>query len=654
MKNLTYLTELDIADLSRLTAVTIENCDSVDVMSLLNAAPKLNRVRVTGIDWNMDNTNLLKRLYNMAGFDKDGYNTDRAVLSGVIHVSVIRQQEQLEYAAAWPDLEIIPNTVIEQFPVTFMNADGTVIEVQYVDKGKNAVDPTTRAENPITPTIESSVSHNFTFSRWDTSLNDIFSARTITAIYSESLRSYTIKYVSNGVVLQESTGLYGENVPYQGSALPTYEAEESGYVYYLFNRWDKSGYIYGDKVVNAVYDRFEYTDGAFDGKELKDLTPVEIYAMTRLDMAENVIIDGAPYTIVVGNDIEYDDIESHVLISEETVFDGNTYIDTGIKLFEEDRDFVLAIDYEMSGSNKSNAVLAQCYEESLTSGMRLWYGTGNDFTGVKFSWGSDSNNIVDVNKREVIVVQHKKGEPTLTIYKSNLAGDGVTDSILVRSSETLNDATLVFGASNPEEGYYENKAVGKINWAKLWFADLGKDVCKSLAEWTHESIELKACGFRKYFLTDNPKKRCSFSLLASHLLSRTKQWNKTVDGKNTNDGGWAKADLNTFLNTRLYNAMPVQTRLLMKKVNIKSSVGKMSTDVSESGCFITIPALIEVKSDETAAPYGSEGTPISFMTDANSRRRAYVDGDYGSYWLRSPAIGSWTADYYVYTVLATG
>lgn len=648
MKNLMYLVTLDIADLSKLISITVESCNTVDILSILNSAPNLNRIRITDVDWSLDNTDLLDRLHAMSGIDKDGYNTKQSVLSGVVRVPIIRQQQQLAYATAWPDLEIIPNTVIEQFPVIFKNPDGEVLEIQYVDKGEDAVDPTKRADNPLTPTLKSTVSHDFTFVEWDSSLLDVFGERTITAVYSESLRKYTVKYVAMGSTLQESVGDYGSNVPYDG-ALPVYTAEEGAFVYYMFNRWDKSGFVDGDKTITAVFDKFEYTSTSFDGKELADLSPVEIYAMNKLNLAESVLTEKDPFSFTIGNDVDYDDIEATVLVSEKIHFDGTNHLDTGVKLFEEDRDFVLAIDYEFLDGCTANDVLAQCYSDSLTSGFKLSYGVG-DYTGAKFTWGASSQNVVGINKREVIVIRHQKGNNDLTIYKSNLDGAEVTQATLTRSGVTANSSTLVFGASNPEEGYYENKATGNIYWAKLWFTDIGEELCKSLAIWTHESVTLEVCGFRKYYLTDNSAKRCSFSLLATHLLSKTKKWNET----NTNAGGWADSALNEFLNTRLYSAMPAQIKSLIKKVNVKSSIGQMSTDVSESGCYITVPALIEVNSTQTAAPYGSEGTAISYFTTNESRRRAFDGGEYAPYWLRSPSLGSWSADYYVHSVLATG
>lgn len=335
MKNLMYLTNLSIAGYDSISTLIIENCDTIDVKDLLNKARNVNRVRITGVDWTLEDTSLLDRIYKMAGIDKNGYNVDRAVLAGTVHVPIVKQQQLYDYQEAWPDLEIVFNTMVEQFVVKFVNYDNTVLDTQYVDKGGNAVDPLTRADNPIdTPTKPSSVSTDFTFKAWDLPLTNIFSDRTIKATYSETTRRYTIKYVSRGVTLQESTGLYGENVEYTG-AIPTYTLEENAYKYYMFDRWDKSGFIDGDKTVNAIFDTFTYTPTALAGKELKDMRPVEVYAITKLglDNSGANIQAGDAYSFNMGYDIDYDDITSKTVISEKTVFAGKNYVDTGIKLF---------------------------------------------------------------------------------------------------------------------------------------------------------------------------------------------------------------------------------------------------------------------------------------------------------------------------------
>lgn len=646
MRNLLYLTNLDVTSFEKLTKLVVEHCSTVDLMTIIGAASNLNRVRVMGIDWNLEDTSILERLYAMAGVDKNGYNSDRSVVGGKVHVPVIRERQLYDYAAAWPDLEIVFDSLIEQYSVTFVNDDGAVLEVQYVDKGTDAEDPSTREVNPLIPTKESSISHNYTFAGWDSSLTAVFSDRTIKATYTESLRTYTIKYVSKGMTLQESTGLYGETIPYTG-AIPTYTVEESAYTYNLFKRWDKSGVIDGDKTVEAIFDRFEYTTNAFDGKRLTDMSPVEIYAMNKLGLAESIVVDKDPYTFTIGGDIDYDDVNSQVIVSEKTSFNGSNYLDTGIKLFAEDKDFVLAIDYEFLDGNKTNAVLAQCFQSNGTNGFKLWYTEGTSYTGSKFTWGTTAENLVAANKREIVIIRHIKGENNLTIYNSNLAEGDQTVVTLDRTKVTTGDCPLVFGCSRADDGIYENYAIGNIYWCKLWDADLGDDICRELALWPHEEITMEACGFRKYYLSDNGSKRCSFSMLASHLLSCEKPWNDT----NSNTGGFGASTLNTLLNTRLIEAFPQQIRAIMKQVKVPSSIGNKSTEIDTADCYITVPACIEVDSTMTTEPYVNEGTAISYLSTNASRKRAFRDGEYQRYWLRSPNV---LYDNYVYRVNADG
>ena len=661
MKNLNYIEDFVVDSYDNLQTLIVENTPNINTYDIVVDAPSLKLLRLINLNWDfaprIENASIFNRLLTIGGIDSSGYEVDLSVLTGIASVAVIGQYDLYKYQEAWSDLTIEATTIKPQFKVTFVNDNGAVLDTQYIEQFESAIDPITREENPIpTPTKDSTIQYTYAFAGWDSELTNIVADRTIIATYTESLREYTVKYVSKGVVVKTASGLYGDNIVYDGET-PVYTAEEP-YAFYLFNRWDKSGFLdngideNGVKTINAIFDKFTYTATAFDGKELADLSPVEIYAMNKLNESgtiniQNIITDKDPYTIVVGNDVDYDDIDSQLLISEKTYFDGSKYIDTGIQLFDQDKDFVLAMDYEFLAGNKINAVLAQCYQANGSNGFKLWYSGGSDFAGAKLTWGTTSDNVVGIDKREIIVIRHKKGDNNLTIYKSNLDGDAVISVDLTRTKTTIGTSTLVFGCARADDGIYENHAIGNINWAKIWYKDLGDDVCQSLAMWTHESITLEACGFRKYYLSDNTSKRCSFSLLASHLLGRTKRWNIS----NTNAGGWANSELNNALNTRLYNAMPNQIRELLKKVIVYSSVGKMSTELSSSNCYITIPALVEVDPTQTSEPYNSEGTSISYLSTNDSRKRAFDGGDYNAYWLRTPNV---SYENYIWRVEADG
>ena len=659
MKNLVYLTTLDIADFSKLTTLTVENCSTVDLLSILNSAPNINRIRITGVDWSLEDTSLLSRLYAMKGIDRDGYNADQSVVSGKVHVPTIEQKEYNDFVTAWSDLEITYNTMVLQHPVTFVNEDGAVLEVQYVNEGECAVDPITRVDNPLsTPTKESTVSTDYTFVGWDR--NDletyqIFAALTVTATYSESTREYTIRYVSKSasgtVVKQETVGKYGENIPYdfEANGIPTYTYEENAYNYYLFNRWDKSGFIDGDKTVTAIFDSFKYTGASsFTGKDIGDLRPVEIYALTKLTESGKTPADfgmsievADPFSFTMGYDIDFDDIESNEVISEKTSFNGTNYLDTGIKLFDEDRDFVLALDYTISSDNTEVGTFMQCFQTSGSNGFKLGYSG----SAPEFVWGSATPiKPSSVDNREMLVIRHKKGDNNLYVYVSNLDSTNFVLNTINKTSITQSDnATLIFGAAKMDSGRITSYCMGDVHWCKIWYQDLGEKACEQLVGWTHEEIILGVSGFYRYPLYDDRSKETMVSLVASHLLDRKMKYNTG----NTNAGGWAESNLNKVLNSRFYNAVPVQIRLMLKKMCVLSTIGQMSTEVSESGCYVNIPSVYDVDSNETS--YKNElysgASTITTMATNKQRIREYRHGynndnveAYDSYWLRSPNI----------------
>lgn len=629
MRNLPYLTNLDISAYENITTLVAESCNTVDVVEILSKSPNISRIRITGIDWIADSTALLDKLYTMNGIDKNGYNVPQSVLAGRVHVPVMREKILSLYNNAWPDLEITYDTLVAQFTVTFVNSDGTVLDIQYVDKGEKAVDPITRKNSPIpAPTMASSVSTDYAYSGWDTSFVPVFANQTITALYNESPRKYTVKYVSKGVVLQETIAEYGTSVFYTNEDIPIYTAEESAYKYYLFNGWDKSGYVNGNKTINAMYDTCEYTSGYFNGKDLSALRPVEIYALTKVGKEADFADYKDTISFTMGNDYTFDDIEENEIISSKTVFNGSNYIDTGILLLEEDKDFVIAIDYEFATDNTNNSVLVQCYRSDGSDGFRLW-----NNNQPRITWGTSSGYAASIGKRDIIVLRHIKGETQLHVYKGDLPQTVINYSKLTASRKTELSSPLVFGCSRADDGAYENYAKGTIYWCKVWYTDLGDTACRNLAAWTHETVTFEMCGFKKYYLSDNSGKRTSMTFLASQLLSNT----MPLTNSTANTGGWANTSLNAFLNGRFYNSIPVQWRQLLKQAKVSSTIGDKSTELSTSNCYVFLPSALEVDASYSYDGYSYETTyTIPYVVNNAARIRKFESGIANTYWLRSP------------------
>ena len=651
IKNLQYVDDFEVSSYGKLQQLVVENTPAINTYNIVNASPLLNTARLIGINWdesyNIPNTSILDRLMGMRGVDDNNYTIPTSVLTGYFYASIVKEKELADYNNQWKFLTINQGTLVEQFSVTFMNYDGEILEVQYVDKGTAAVDPITREDNPIAiPTKPSTDSTDYTFAGWDKEFVNAFENQVITATYSSSIREYTVKYVSKGVTLQETVAPYGSTVLYNGE-IPTYTIEETAYKYYLFDGWDQGGYVSGNKTINAVFDSCTYVSGYFDNKELSDMRAVEIYMMLQLSKSGTINISDYVQAkdsikIQLGNDFTYSDVEEVVLIDKETVFNGTNHIDTNINLLSEDRDFVLAIDYKMDSGNTSNSVLAQCFSGRDTSGFKLAYNNG-----VKLIWGSASTTPSYVDNREMVVIRHIKGDNGLHVYYSNISGSNSAYVKLDGIHSMVHNVSLVFGCNKLEDGSYEQHGKGTVYWSKLWYADLGTEVCEKLACWTHEEIGFEACCetsglLKRYYLSDDSGYRSSIVFLASNVLAQP----MIMSSSTTNAGGWAAYQLNSYLNTRVYEAFPGDWKQLMKQVVVKSSVGNKSNELSESDCYIFIPSVSELGDNVNVEPYSSEGTQISHITTSTSR---VCDGKI--YWTRSPSTG-WPS--YVYSVNATG
>lgn len=720
MKDLSYLKDatydedgqrtggLLAENLAKLTDLVAENSE-LDLISLINRAPNLYRVRLVGINWTLmaDQTNLLERLYNMTGRNNNGNEIEQSVLTGYVYVPSINEYTLYAYQEAWPELTIDYGTMIKQYPVRFFAEENAVdaegkepVEIQYVTAGGYANLPS------VEPQKESSISTVYNFSHWTIDFDEeghsyaqIYNATDVYAQYTPEVRKYHVEYVVNyrgtNYIQQRTTEPvpYNSYVAYEGE-IPTYSYEEGeggGGNYYIFEGWDKSGYVWegpdgtdltdGKKIITAKFSEpFSYNGTVFQGRELKDLTPVEIYAISKIGLTTitnngigaydettgtySGIQQMDEYSFYMGRDVDYEDVSGEELISviEPKTFTGLTsstgnainYYDTKLQLFDEDKDFILAVDFTM----ESGATLMQCFQGSSGLGFQLNYSTN----GALLTWNEKSatNVVAQPKQREVLVLRHKAGDPNLYIYSSNL------DELepLVQTIETTKvntgNTTLVFGAGKNDQGRYINPGVGTIHWAKIWWKDLGEEICKELVGWTHEKVILEVDGFDRYYI-DGSTNQTTFSLIGKQLLDRPMALNTTSDASNA--GGYPAWTICSMLNERFYKAMPWSIQFLTKPVKTKYTIGKNSGEVStDAGSFhVLLPTVFDLGVTEGTfkehiAESGGSQYNKTYIDAADERIRHYSNGTAGEYWTRSTvysAISSgWYADkvYYIDSV----
>ena len=625
MRNLNNLVDFQ-ATLEALENLTLQGgtLDSLEIIN--NCIDTLQVLYLYDIDWTGSNsladTTLLNQLHSLF----------YSMITGKAYVSgQIRNQELVNYEKSWKDLEVTynPDNLVTQYPVTYVNADDkmTVLFTTYVDRGSTPPDP--YAEGWIEkPTKESDSQYTYSFgtetdgvydvgSGWDDLTGAITAPKTITAVYTENIRKYTVTWYSRaGLSLGSVEAEYGSEVVYSGTT-PVNTTEEGILIYNVFAGWDKStGFIKEDTDVYAVWERAELPAV---GKSLEDMTEGEIFAITSAGKAADYFESKDHFDLSLGHDFNFSNVESEV-IAENLYLDGSTAKDTGVYLFgENEKSFTMAIDFTFTNTSATNATLLSCYEEDGAEGFRLRYSGAPDI-----QWGDTNFKVGNGKYRDIVVLRHRKGENKLYVYCSNgnnssSFADAISRTELTRNRSTSTEAPVTLGAIKfLGDGGHDYYGTGVIHWCKVWYDDLGETNAKALAAWYHEPFRIEFCGSGRYRLPGNTSQKVNASFIANNLLAGRGHY---MNSTNTNVGGWDACSMRQFVNNRFFAALPTVWQSMIKPVAMKASAGNKSTQIITSEDKIYLVSYVEVGASTTDSTYLGEAEygAIDFFT-SNTKR----------------------------------
>lgn len=603
MRNLNDLVDFDAA-LTQLETLTLQGGTLDSLEFVKNCIDTLQVLYLYDIDWTLSDTELLNNIYALF----------YSLLTGQVYISgQVRNQELVKYESAWNDLEVTydAQNLVPQYLVTFVNPDGTVLYEMWVDRGAAPSDPVSKGYIS-TPTLASDEQYIYTFSGWDEITSAVLNARTVTATYDKETRKYMVTWYSRaGLSLGSKEAYYGDEVVYDGE-IPTNTSEEGSYVYNLFSGWDKStGYITGDTDVYAIWQRAELPAA---GMDLKDMNAAQIYAVISSGRASNYFESKDYVDIKVGNDVNFSNVESSVLL-ENKYFDGNTAQGTNIKLFDENEpSFTMAIDFEFTEAISGNT-LVSCFTENGNEGFRLRYTNSPNI-----QWGDKDTPVGGKCQRSIVVIRHVKGSKGLFVYASNVGAsdfvyaNAVSKFELVRTRKTTTNAKLSFGAVQFDDGGFDYYGKGWIHWCKIWYQDLGDTVCTSLAAWERDTWRAEYIDSKRYRLAGNTSQRCNASFILNNALSNGHAMNPT----GTNAGGWDKCDMRTFVNSRIFDAFPIEWRAMIKSVTINATAGSQSHEIVQSEDKIYLASYVEMSGTKDS-PYVNEGILIPWFTSNQVR-----------------------------------
>lgn len=300
LQNLTRLTDLDLAGIRNITTLRVENTPAADDIApqIVNQMPANSRIRLTGIHWELETDDILRKLLTMRGLDEYGNNTPTAVVTGRVNVPSISSALLMEINEAFPELVVVANDK-PLYLISFLDYDNSVLYRQVVAEGDDVVNPVTAGyitaptrtgtedsgyafrdfgtlptnvhsnctvyavydttyrvqfmndstvydtqwivsgESATTPTPNptkaSTAQYTYTFINWDKSYTNVTEPLTVNAVYTATVRTYTVRFYNGSTLLQTVT-----NVPYGGSATYTGDTPVDETNGYAFEGWNPS------------------------------------------------------------------------------------------------------------------------------------------------------------------------------------------------------------------------------------------------------------------------------------------------------------------------------------------------------------------------------------------------------------------------------
>ena len=193
------------------STLTLENGQS----ATLTATVTPSNATIPTLEWSSSDESVVT-------VSEDGYISTVGV--GTATITVTSVSDDSKYATC--DITVISATF---YTITFVNADGTELQSGKVREG------TLPVYEGETPTQES-VQYEYTFVGWSPEITTVSGITTYTAVYSEKIRSYTVRFLnSDNLELQSDVLDYGQMPSYRGDESElSYKTEQ--YVY-TFAGW---------------------------------------------------------------------------------------------------------------------------------------------------------------------------------------------------------------------------------------------------------------------------------------------------------------------------------------------------------------------------------------------------------------------------------
>lgn len=257
--NQQYIEAFELEGYNNLTTLRIEDTVGIPVEDIMLNAPNLNRIRLIDVRWEAESEEALvqtvEKFKSCLGLDANGNNTDKAVVTGRVHVAEKVSDEVFgDIYNSFPDL-VVDDGSEEIYIINYKDRDGKILYSTRVSEGASAIDPIEKGYIE-TPEAIITDTYRYEFVGWSTLPTNINRHYIITAQYHTK---FAIKFYNEGNLIYTQWSVQGdaaEDPVANGSIsapIKTGTADKS----YKFSKWDNlPTNVQSSTSVHALFDTY--------------------------------------------------------------------------------------------------------------------------------------------------------------------------------------------------------------------------------------------------------------------------------------------------------------------------------------------------------------------------------------------------------------
>lgn len=673
--NQKYIQTFECEDYTNLKSIRIENSINIPVKDILSAITDGNypNIRIVNMNWNVGTeeelSSIINKVINCKALDSSGLATnDTAVITGKVFVDdTVSDELRALIHQYFPDLIVVDNTGNTFYFIDYLTIDGKIYATELISDN----------EMPDGPEVDPSDiimgDHQYVFKEWDMSSFKMNQNNRIAGVW---LEQFAIKYYNGNVLLHRQWVNVGEAAidPVEAGLIETPTREGTDDLRYTFAGWDNlPTNVQNVSDIHALFSnvypvRFYATEDSptplhvqwvRDGEDAHDPSDDEGYT--------------TPPEIMISEDEKqvfsaWGELPTNVTEICRVYATYDTY--WAVRFYNEST--VVDLQWVKAGGSAVNPItrvdnpIATPTKTSTAQYDYIFSKWDGDYTNITIPTNIYAVYNSTIRKYTVTFYNLEDGKEILlytqenVTYGTNAVDPATSGKIPTPIKLGVEDSTKYdFTGWNPS---YKNIQGDTKCYAMFRYNDYIKDDWATIAanveagvvypigarkeipitlDGVDYTVDVEIIAYNHDDLADGSGK-AALTFFCKDLPDFTHK----MYINHTNSDGWPGSDMRTFVNGKLFEALPEELRTIIKPVIKISDGGANKKALMETEDYCWIPSYDEVgfamnRTDNLVGQGVHYSDTFGYGSDGNSTRIKYLSDGYtiGRWWLRTSSYG---------------